>query len=202
MIQYIKALGDNFYNTFNLNLYKWSFNLAAKKDYESVYKNIRAFIEYEFKEWFDLELSTITLRFLGDGFDETLKTEIKTDIADSGDVSIEIGTVHSVKGQTHCATMYVETSYHDYETMKLKRCKNKNTNECLPNPLFGDEPAYRKKTDSRAKQTMKMMYVGLSRPTHLLCLAVLHENVKDDISKFKKAGWEIDDSLIEQKSSI
>ena len=34
-----------------------------------------------------------------------------------------------------------------------------------------------------------MMYVGFSRPTHLLCFAALEDNVKDDINKFGDAGW-------------
>ena len=40
------------------------------------------------------------------------------------------------------------------------------------------------------KVALKMMYVGFSRPTHLLCFAVLKENVKDDIQKLENAGWE------------
>ncbi len=38
-----------------------------------------------------------------------------------------------------------------------------------------------------------MMYVGFSRPTHLLCFACFKENVKDDIELFRNAGWEIVD---------
>ena len=34
-----------------------------------------------------------------------------------------------------------------------------------------------------------MMYVGFSRPTHLLCFAVLKENVITDKEKFENAGW-------------
>ena len=36
---------------------------------------------------------------------------------DADDITINIGTVHSVKGMTHCATMYVKTSYNNkYES--------------------------------------------------------------------------------------
>jgi hypothetical protein len=47
-----------------------------------------------------------------------------------------------------------------------------------------------------AKQAIKMMYVGFSRPTHLLCFAALHENVKDHVAKFDEAGWRIDNRLM------
>ena len=38
-----------------------------------------------------------------------------------------------------------------------------------------------------------MMYVGFSRPTHLLCFAVLKENVINEIDNYQKIGWEIID---------
>ena len=110
------------------------------------------------------------------------------------EIKIDIGTVHSAKGQTHCATMYVETSYHNYETEKLKVVIKRTKGEkVLNNPLYKQEHEYRKNQDIRAKETMKMMYVGFSRPTHLLCFACLKENVKDDIELFRNAGWEIVD---------
>ena len=40
------------------------------------------------------------------------------------------------------------------------------------------------------------MYVGFSRPTHLLCFVVFKENVKEDLDKFKKTGWKVIDDLI------
>lgn len=59
--------------------------------------------------------------------------------------------------------------------------------------MYKQEHEYRKNQDIRAKETMKMMYVGFSRPTHLLCFACLKENVKDNIELFRNAGWEIVD---------
>ena len=43
-----------------------------------------------------------------------------------------------------------------------------------------------------------MMYVGFSRPTHLLCFAVLEENVtKEDLLKFDKdERWEVVKELV------
>src|SRR5690606_35259485 len=87
------------------------------------------------------------------------------------DISIEIGTVHSVKGQTHCATMFVETSYYKYESEKLYVVARKETKTkpemVLSYPLFFEAHQYRQDKDSQAKEALKMMYVGFSRPTHL-----------------------------------
>ncbi|WP_085536942.1 AAA family ATPase [Massilibacteroides vaginae] len=92
-------------------------------------------------------------------------------------IPTEICSVHSVKGQTHCATMYVETFYKAYETKKLvvqsKPATKKRDAEFFNNPLL--------------KQSH-----NFARPTHLLCFAVLKDNLSDEqLSYFKssESGW-------------
>lgn len=96
--------------------------------------------------------------------------------------------------------MYVETSFYNYETEKLKVEKKKATAkrdaEFLPNPLYGEDHAYRNGKDSRAKQALKMMYVGFSRPTHLLCFAALKENIGSESGLLKQSGWKIMDLTV------
>lgn len=41
-----------------------------------------------------------------------------------------------------------------------------------------------------------MIYVGFSRPTHLLCFAALKENI-GNIEPYENAGWVIVDSLLQ-----
>ncbi|ULB34743.1 MULTISPECIES: hypothetical protein [Proteiniphilum] len=89
--------------------------------------------------------------------------------------------------------MYVETSFYKYETEKLK-VKAKGGKRILNNPLFKQEHEYNGGEYKRTKEVVKMMYVGFSRPTHLLCFACLKENVCDDINHFRDAGWEIVDT--------
>jgi len=98
-----------------------------------------------------------------------------------------VGTVHSAKGQTHCATLYIETSYYSYETEKIKAPLFKEDHKFI----VGQKKAG-KEIDIQKKQALKMMYVGFSRPTHLLCFAVLEENVKNVLEKFVNAGWKIE----------
>ena len=39
---------------------------------------------------------------------------------------------------------------------------------------------------------MKMLYVGMSRPTHLLCYASLKQNWNDErLQKMRYAGWQV-----------
>ena len=81
-----------------------------------------------------------------------------------------ISTAHAAKGQTHCATMYVETSFYDKfesEWLITKKKATKRLQERLEeSPFFGDriDP----QTEG-AKKAMKMIYVGFSRPRQLLC---------------------------------
>lgn len=176
---------DAIYEDFKLKLYSWSFSMMVKQDYEKVYQEIKAFILGEFKTWFSLQINNETKLLLEENFKPALVTPSE-ETKRKDRFSIEINTVHSVKGKTHCATMYVETSYHNYETEKLKS----------PNPLYKEKHNYidpKVKNITRAIETIKMMYVGFSRPTHLLCFAVLKDNVKNDLKKYQNAGWEIVD---------
>lgn len=193
LIQQIK-IDPNRYNYFKIKLYEWSFSLITIKNYSEIYSSIRTFIENEFKDWFCLSITQETKNFLGEEFKEIAIEDIskQSQKGSNEEIKIDIGTVHSSKGQTHCATLYVETSYHKYETEKLKvSVKKKNIQRTLNNPLFKQEHEYRNNKDILAKQTVKMMYVGFSRPTHLLCFACLKKNVKDDIELFRNVGWEI-----------
>ncbi len=95
-------------------------------------------------------------------------------------LKIEVGTVHSAKGQTHTATLYLETFY-----------QGKYESEYLRNAILGKKLNPNRKYQ---KQAARMAYVGFSRPTHLLCFAVhkyrfnkyLNEDIAENI-------WEIID---------
>ena len=134
------------------------------------------FIKTDLKEWFNISLSQDSKSFIGTFQKIELPEEIK---GDKEEIKIEVGTVHSAKGQTHCATLYIETFYIGYEIGKIKSI---NPFVKAPHTCAG----------IRDKESFKMLYVGFSRPTHLLCFAVLEENVKNDLEKFSSAGWKIE----------
>jgi hypothetical protein len=98
-------------------------------------------------------------------------------------VRIHIGTVHSVKGETHCATLYLETYYEGkHESARLM--------EQLKGHTFSETKIYH-------KQSMKIVYVGLSRPTHLLCVAIQNERIRGHEGELENNGWLIDKSIIQ-----
>ena len=107
-------------------------------------------------------------------------------------IQFEVTTVHSVKGETHLATLYLETyfqndggkSEHSYESQRLiEQLKGVQINS--------------NEQKKRKKQSAKMVYVGFSRPKYLLCLAAQKENFDEEsISQIEKMGWEIKYDLI------
>ena len=132
--------------------------------------------------------------FLGDSF---IGVENK-ETSPSDGVPVQIDSVHQVKGQTHCATLYVETKYQGfYDSMhvlkKVKRtATKKRPEEYYPNPFYGELGDMHK--SSYARSAYKMIYVGLSRPTHLLCYAMHEDSFAEyDAELLKHAGWKIVD---------
>lgn len=89
--------------------------------------------------------------------------------------------------------MYVETSFKQYESEHLfkikKRAAKRKPVEYYPNPLFQENVGNFQLT---MKSAMYMMYVGFSRPTHLLCYAVVKDNWNDErIERMEMLGWKI-----------
>ncbi|MDM2754027.1 hypothetical protein OGY72_09200 [Citrobacter sp. Cpo221] len=105
------------------------------------------------------------------------------------------GTIHSVKGQTHSATLYLETYYKkNYESFVLKEFFEGKNCVDITNSIkdeidkieieitklksgHGEKTRKAKIKTLQAKIVLieryaKMMYVGFSRPQHLLCFAI------------------------------
>ncbi|TBM01067.1 hypothetical protein EYY93_09620 [Hafnia paralvei] len=105
------------------------------------------------------------------------------------------GTIHSVKGQTHSATLYLETYFKkNYESSVLKEFFEGKSCIDIINSIRDDinnieieitklKNGYGEKTRKAKIKTLqvrmalveryaKMMYVGFSRPQHLLCFAI------------------------------
>jgi ATP-dependent DNA helicase UvrD/PcrA len=175
LIKYIQNDEKGIYEKFKQDIYDWCCDIAKGK-YNEAFDKINAFVKNELKDWFNIKLCKESKLFIGN----YVKTERVIKVIDvKEDLDIHIGTVHSAKGQTHCATLYIETYYHGYEVEKIKSI----------NPFIKIPHTCSAKRD---KEALKMLYVGFSRPTHLLCFAVHEESVKNDLDKFEAAGWKIE----------
>ena len=176
------------YNLFRKKLLLISMAMV-EANYKNAYEQLVDYIRKDFLPHFCLGANDIVNTFIGEKFTEYIPEAYQEN---TQEIPIIIGTVHSVKGMTHCATMYVETFFHKYECKHL--IKQDAHGQIDASPYFKDTINI---TTSRGKQAMKMLYVGMSRPTHLLCYATLKTNW-DDISlqKMQDTGWDILDLTI------
>lgn len=159
--------------------------LLVTKQYEAGYNKLKDFLRNQFVIIMPFQENQPLRDFLGDRFNLIVE-DASSVVHNQADFPIEISTVHHVKGMTHCATMYVETFYYEYECNHLiKEAKGRLGSS----PFFKDTCCI---TGKRAKQAMKMLYVGMSRPTHLLCYASLKQNWNDARQqKMRDAGWQV-----------
>lgn len=83
-------------------------------------------------------------------------------------IEIKVGTIHSIKGETHMATLLVENeNYSASESSYFWGHKSDNDLFCPNNTYKRPKTAY-----AQLEQRLKTTYVAMSRPTHLLCVAV------------------------------
>jgi DNA helicase-2/ATP-dependent DNA helicase PcrA len=97
-----------------------------------------------------------------------------------GDTSLPIrfDSIHGVKGETHAATLVVETFARQHDLKELL--------PVLTAAQHGSE------LRDSARSHCKRIFVGMSRPSHLLCLAVSAEHVSDDqIAGMEANGWKV-----------
>lgn len=92
---------------------------------------------------------------------------------------IRLGSIHSVKGETHTATLVLDTYFHKHHLSELKPW------------LLGDKKG-KGKQGSRMIGRLKLHYVAMTRPSHLLCLAMRRNELNEvEISKLESRGWTV-----------
>lgn len=159
--------------------------LLVTKQYEEGYTVFKDFVRNQLATIIPFQENQALQDFFGDGF-RHIDIGVQSVAQNPAELPIEISTVHHVKGMTHCATMYVETFYYEYECNHLIK---ETRGRLGSSPFFKDTCNI---TGKRAKQAMKMLYVGMSRPTHLLCYASLKQNWGEArLQKMRDAGWQV-----------
>jgi hypothetical protein len=98
--------------------------------------------------------------------------------ADGPKVAIRVGSIHSVKGETHTATMVLDTYFHGHHLQELK-------------PWLLGTNAGRGAAGVRLQARLKQPYVGMTRPTHMLCLAMRDTFTLQEIEVLKARAWQV-----------
>ena len=89
---------------------------------------------------------------------------------------IEVGTIHSVKGETHVATLVLETKNRQYDLDKLSGRLAFTENGAI--------------SGTQKQKFARQLYVAASRPCRLLCMAAHQERIQPDVrTQLEQHGW-------------
>ena len=185
LISHIKnADSDEFphgFDLFSSHLFQWSLALVNNQ-VDEVWANMRSYFP-DFLAFFRkkpshsldfLDLDTIRSPALISGIADVKKNTLKC-----GAMDVELTTVHAVKGKTHSATLYLETSYYGkHESERLSRQ--------FVGEVFNDKGI-------QAKESTKIAYVAMSRPTEVLGIAILRERYNVLLDGINEDEWNIID---------
>lgn len=101
-------------------------------------------------------------------------------------VRIKLGSIHSVKGETHTATLVLDSFFHSHHLSELKpwllgeKSGGSTTNKNGKVIWEG----------SRMLGRLKLHYVAMTRPTHLLCLAMRKDAFSEgELEILAGRGW-------------
>jgi len=98
---------------------------------------------------------------------------------DTPTVRIHLGSIHSVKGETHTATLVLDTYFKKHHLLELKPF------------LLGKKKGGTSGTPT-LQNRMRLHYVGMTRPANLLCLAMRKDAFSDAEKKaLEERGWRL-----------
>lgn len=190
LIDFIKQKDFSSHEEFSLNIYNWSIGLIKGKTNE-IWEEMKEYVPVFFNLFSDSQLST-SLNFIStDVEDIIIENEEEpetTNIYKKDGLEIEVTSVHAVKGQTHCATLYLESffdrGYGNYESERLK-------NQFLGTQTISQTLAVVPNSHDKIIQSAKMAYVGFSRPTNFLCVAIHKSRFNSCLSTIDRNKWEV-----------
>lgn len=176
---------SNKYDLFKEQTALWSREIHNSESYnEETIKQIRDYLKTEFCPLFGINPSNKYVNDFIDNDSEIVinKTELEIhNIFKKDDVEIEVSTIHSVKGETHIATLYLETSY-----------QGEHEGSRIIEQIVGKAYNPPRSKDTYRKETLKMAYVGMSRPVYLLCFAIHKDRFNAKEKEIRECGlWEI-----------
>lgn len=181
--RYILENDPDFYKDFRVRLAKWCLQIHRQ---EEVFEEIKNFLSNEFRDFFNYQVNDELTNFINssdmeaDNEEALQSNNIYKYSSGTTEIEIEVSTIHGVKGETHTATCYLETFFYDYD---IKRIMNYMKGKCTIS------------TQKRIIQNLKMAFVGMSRPSHLLCVAVHSDSISREEEALRRSGWDVNDDL-------
>lgn len=190
LFDYLKKEDENIYYSLKQNIIKWSKVITLSETVSNLE------LAEEIEEYLVSDLLKVWNKTLENSLFFSIPTEVFSagqsmtppegncynykHQSDSEEISfpIKVNTIHKEKGETHSATLYLETYFKSkYEsTTFIEQLKGLN---------------YKTNGGIEMERALKLAYVGMSRPTHMLCIAFLKENIEEHLSELSKK-WKIE----------
>ncbi len=108
----------------------------------------------------------------------------RVDDGDGRSVDIRLGSVHSMKGQTHLATLLLSTYWHDHSAKRML-------------PWLLGHKVNLNGAGARDRVRLQHTYVAMTRPSHLVCLAIPRSVLGDaaslnqHVANLMACGWHV-----------
>jgi len=126
----------------------------------------------QFLKWTELDNTSLEL-----GAKSTLRN-VYSHERDGRRVNIELGSIHSVKGETHSAVLVLETHQWSHDLDKVL-------------PYLAGKKKVARDTGVQEREHLKRIFVAMSRPRELVCLAVRNDHVAQYENELRECGWHI-----------
>ena len=186
LLEYLKK-NESAYNIFKSYLYNWC-KKCANELYDEVLLDIRGYLP-DFLQFWSKTVS-LSKNFIDDDSMENVVTRESSAASDDvciDGISVSIQTVHSIKGQTCTGILYLDT----YNGNGCGSSPLKYESEKLSKYFLGQKLCDNQKENKFINEAAKVVYVGFSRPTHLLCYAVQKERFDKKLSNIDTTKWNI-----------
>jgi len=122
----------------------------------------------EFLEWEQVTATTLRQRDNRFRYPEQAPT-----------VEVRLGSIHSIKGETHTATLVCDTYFRAHHLATLK-------------PWLLRQKTGGGQQSALGQSRLKQHYVAMTRPTHLLCLAMREDALTEgEIVSLKARKWRV-----------
>ena len=194
MSKFMFEKDESFLNKFKSNMAKWAKDLHTKDSFDiTLCCEIEKYIMIAFIPFFDIDYAKlkpfVENRVVENSFISSTETNVYTSIC-LPHLRIYVDTIHGVKGETHKATLYLDTYFYEYDSTHF------SSHFSVPYVNNNDK-------EKRKKKALKLAHVAMSRPTDLLCVAIDRDNISNEIltsieynEVSKPNGWIINRDLL------
>lgn len=181
---------EDFYSDFKTKMALWVRQIAkhacdntscSHKDDVYPHCVFEQIIQYLKETWlphFEIEEAQVD-EFITNPVEQMENTSSVSNVFSSNGIDIQLGTIHSVKGQTHTATLFLECFSYDF-----------NGNQLID--YMTRDKTFTSKDGKYRNCALKVVYVAMSRPTHLLCAAFHKDRIPPTAhKKLEEFGWSL-----------